>query len=156
MEYIIIDNQNYLSKTQKSKIRSMLRDGLNKKEILEKIHYEDSTKRYKDYILEKINERQMKVVFHTKDHHDELKERLKHKIQNKEILRNNNYKDDSWKMYYQLIQHPTIQALPNESIKNAIPTPDQIKQQKDVYKMINKMNPNPMIKKYIDLCLENC
>jgi hypothetical protein len=45
-------------------------------------------------------------------------------------------------------------SQPQPPIKKALPNPDEIKKQKDVYRMINAVNPNPILKNYIAECLK--
>ena len=154
MDYEIFDPMNLLSKTQKTKIRRLLREGADKNVILENIHYRDDIS-YKDLRIEKLNEKTSKIFFLTTDPKDELKQRLRFKLKNASVVRSNQYKDECWKLYHQILQHPSIRPLPNESLVKALPNPDQIREKKDVYRMMNQMNPNPLIKDYIEKCLQD-
>lgn len=154
MNYEIDDPLDLLSKTQKSKIRKMLNDNIDKKRILSSIYYQDEKLHYKDIHIEKVNDQLIKVHFSLKDPKEELRQKLRFKLQNASQLRSNMYKDECWKLYYQILNHPNIRSIPNESLIKAVPNPDQIREQKDTYRMINQMNPNPLIKEYIEKCLQ--
>lgn len=154
MNIHIEDPNQWLTKTQKMKIRAMYRDKKDKKEILDHIHYTQE-KKYHDFVEKKKEENSQDIYlcFTETSEKDKLKQKLHMKLKNKEIERNNQYKDEAWKKYHEILNHPSIRCLPDETIEKGIPNPDQIKSQKDVYRMINKMNPNPFIKSYIDECL---
>lgn len=153
MEIEIEDNKKWLTKNQRQKIKNLYKQGVDKQEILEKIHYENENQKYKDYQEEKINENKIKLKFTDISQRDLLLHRLQYKLKNKETLRNNNYKDDAWKEYYQILNHPLIKSIPEDTIKKGIPNPDEIRKQADTFRIVNKSNPNPLIKNYIDTCL---
>jgi hypothetical protein len=161
MEIEIKDPCAWLSKNQKAKIRESFKDGKPAEEIIDQIHYEDPGKgKYKTFKEEKISDTKSVLVFSdqldSKDNveNEVLREKLKNRLEEKEMSRRGG-KNEAWKMYHDIIAHPSIRSLPDETIKNAIPNPDEVKSKRDIYHMINKVNPNPMIKKYIQLCMES-
>lgn len=162
MEIEIKDPNTWLSKNQKAKIRASFKEGKPAQEIIEHIHYEHPGKgKYKTFKEEKISDTKSVLVFSdqsdSKDNveNEVLREKLKNRLQEKEKTRCGTFKNEAWKMYHDIIAHPSIRSLPDETIKNAIPNPDEVKSKRDIYHMINKVNPNPMIKKYIQLCMES-
>jgi hypothetical protein len=153
MDIEIVDPLQKLSKNQKTKIRSSYKDGKELSEILEKIHYLEDGFRYSEINVETISDNKVRLIFQEKSNLEKLRMKLREKIQNKYVQRNNCYKNDAWKMYYQILEHPSIRSLPDETIKKAIPTPDDVKKNADSYRMMNSMNPNPMLKQYFETCL---
>jgi len=159
MEIEIKDPNAWLSKNQKAKIRESFKEGKPAQEIIESIHYEDPGKgKYKTFKEEKISDSKSALVFSDQSdqevENEVLREKLKNRLQEKEMSRCGG-KNEAWKMYHDIIAHPSIRSLPDETIKNAIPNPDEVKSKRDIYHMINKVNPNPMIKKYIQVCMES-
>lgn len=146
----IIDPDNKLSKTQKSKIRAMIQNNDPKTKILDAIHYDSNTIPYKDFEIENDTNR---IVFSNIDPRTELSKKLKNRLHHYEMTRNNNFKNDAWKMYYQVLQHPMIRKLPDESLKQLVADPDTIKAEANHYKSILNMIPIPLIKNYIHFCL---
>jgi len=155
MNVSIDDPLHLLSQNQKNKIKTSFKQGKSKTEILDHISYsETNDKRYKDFIV--IDKEDYKCLsFLEKSVRDDMKEKLNKKLQTQKLERCNQYKNEAWKMYYELLKHPNIKCLPDETIQRAIPNPDEIKKQSDTYRMINKVNPNPLIKNYINACLQN-
>lgn len=152
----IIDSEQLLTKSQKLKIKQWIKEHKSDDYILKNIHYEQSNgKKYNEMLTEEIQRddtiiKKIKFQYNTNKIRKELKERIK----NKAMLRT--HTEGVWKMYYQIINHPTISSLPHDTVKKAIPNPDEVKKQKDTYRMINGVNPNPMIKNYINECLKEC
>ena len=154
MEIQIEDPLSLLSKTQKSKIRAMHRDGATPDRIVASIHYRDGEeKRYKEVVEEKESDQKTRLVFSETSRHDVLRERLRNRLHEAGMGRTNSYKDDAWRKYYRLLQHPMIRSLPEETVKKALPNPDEIRKSADTYRMINGMNPNAFHKEYIQECL---
>ena len=158
----IIDPSNKISKSQKIKIKTLYKEGKTVIDILSKVHYTDENFKYDDLEEEKVSENYTKLKFIVGDRKDdtssereELRQKLKSKLQNRSTIRTATYKNDAWKMYYQVINHPTIKSLPDETIKKAIPNPDDVKKNADAYRMMNAVNPNPMLKEYFEECLKN-
>jgi len=151
MDIQIVDSLEKLSKNQKSKIRAMYNEGKEKKEILDIIHYVDTNFRYKDFVEEKISEKAVKLTFQQNDNLDELRAKLRAKLQKKSTNRCNLYKNEAWKMYEQLVDQSKERIAENAS--STIPNPDQVKQNAEMYKMMMQTMPNPVLKKYFDLCL---
>ena len=151
MDIQIVDPVEKLSKNQKSKIRAQYNEGKEKKEILDNIHYTDTEFRYRDFVEEKISEKAVKLTFQQNDNLEELRARLRAKLQKKSTNRCNLYKNEAWKMYEQLVEQSKQRIAENAS--NTIPNPDQVKQNAEMYKMMIQNMPNPILKKYFDLCL---
>ena len=153
MEIHINDPEEKISKTQKQKVRQMFKNNVSKDEILNSIYYSDNKMPYKDFKEIKESESKITLDFVNYTQRDELKQKLKNKLTIKTSERTNDYKNDAWKMYYQLLRHPSVQQMSNDTVKKMIPNPDEIKKQAELYRMINQQNPVPMIKNYIDTCL---
>jgi len=154
MEIEIRDPLSLLSKTQKAKIRAMHRDGTVPEKILASVHYRDGEeKRYKEVAVEREGDHKIRLVFSETSRHDVLRERLRGRLREAGLGRTNSYKDEAWRKYYRLLQHPMIRSLPEETVKKALPNPDEIRKSADTYRMINGMNPNAFIKEYIQECL---
>lgn len=151
MDIHIVDPLEKLSKNQKSKIRGLYNEGKEKNEILETIHYVDTNFRYKNFVEEKISEKAVKLTFQQNDNLEELRAKLRAKLQKKSTNRCNLYKNEAWKMYEQLVQQSMERLAENAS--KTIPNPDQVKQNAEMYKMMLQNIPNPVLKKYFDLCL---
>jgi len=160
MNIEILDPLNKISKSQKIKIKTLYKEGKTVFDILSKVHYTDENFKYGDLEEEKVSENYIKLKFIVGDQKDpvsereELRQKLKSKLQNRSTIRTATYKNDAWKMYYQVINHPTIKSLPDETIKKAIPNPDDVKKNADAYRMMNAVNPNPMLKEYFEECLK--
>ena len=164
MNIEILDPLNKISKSQKQKIKTMYKDEKSVTEILTKVHYTEENFKYDQLEEEKVSENYIKLKFIVGDRsepkdpvseREELRQKLKSKLQNRSTIRTATYKNDAWKMYYQVINHPTIKSLPDETIKKAIPNPDDVKKNADAYRMMNAVNPNPMLKEYFEECLKN-
>jgi hypothetical protein len=161
MNIEILDPLNKISKSQKIKIKALYKEGKTVSDILYKVHYTDENFKYGDLEEEKVSENYIKLKFIVGDQKDpvsereELRQKLKSKLQNRSTIRTATYKNDAWKMYYQVINHPTIKSLPDETNKKAIPNPDDVKKNADAYRMMNAVNPNPMLKEYFEECLKN-
>jgi 23S rRNA maturation-related 3'-5' exoribonuclease YhaM len=151
MDIHIVDPLEKLSKNQKSKIRALYNEGKEKNEILDTIHYVDTNFRYKDFVEEKISEKAVKLTFQQSDNLEELRAKLRAKLQKKSTNRCNLYKNDAWKMYEQLVEQSKQRVADNAG--NTIPNPDQVKQSAEMYKIMLQNMPNPVLKKYFDLCL---
>lgn len=165
MDILIIDPENKLSAPQKKKIRVSFREkGIVeqnewKRQILLSIYYPEGITPYKDvnvtevknnsYMLSFVNQEPLSV----QPSREDLRKKLREKLRNDFIERNNSYQDDAWKMYQTLLKHPAIQALPKETLQKALPTPDDIRKNANAYQTINENNPNPVLKKYFNSCL---
>jgi hypothetical protein len=155
MEIEIEDPLNLISKTQRVKVKSLYKERVPLEKILESLHYQEDNpdKRYREIVEQRENDQKVKLIFGETSHHDRLKLKLKNKLHHAEMDRSNQFKDEAWKKYYQLLKHPMIRSLPDETISKALPNPDEIRKQADTYRMINKVNPNQFIKDYIQECL---
>ena len=149
----IVDPENKLSKTQKSKIRAMIKNNESKSKIIDSIYYEDNAIRYKDFEIEDISENTKRIVFSNKDQREELSKKLKDRLHQYKTTRKNRYKSDAWRMYYKVLQHPIIKKLPEESVKTLVPNPDKIRTEAEQYRSTIDMIPIPLIKDYINTCL---
>jgi len=148
----IIDTLQLLSKNQKEKIKQWVKEGKSSAFILENIHYSPEMTDSKYNNME-LKEEETKIICILKYDRSHLHRALKEKIKYQSKCRTSTLSPE-WKLYHQLLQHPSIQALPDETIKKALPNPDEIKQKKDIYRMINQVNPNPLLKNYISECLK--
>jgi hypothetical protein len=148
----IIDSLQILTKSQKLKIKQNVKMNQSKDSILQQIVYDNSVE--KKYNEIEYKEEKDKVICILKYDNTHLKKALQNKLKFKRDTRTQTV-SPLWKMYYQILNHPTIAALPDETIKKAIPNPDEVKKQKDIYRMINGVNPNPIIKNYIMECLKD-
>lgn len=155
MEIEIVDPLKKLSKNQKQKIKGSFKDGKTIQDILNQIHYTEETFRYKDLRVENVSEKLTRLTFKETSHLEDLRNKLRNKLQNQSTVRNNAFKNDAWKMYHQVMEHPAIRCLPDDTIKKAIPNPDDVKKNADSYRMMNAVNPNPMLKQYFELCLSS-
>jgi len=160
IEIQIDDQYNWLTKSQKMKIRNSFRQGKTKDEILKSIHYMNHDERYNDYSQSNINDKKILLKFNVVSDKDQnrkqLLERLRSKINHKTSTRNKikeNQKSDSWKLYNEILNHPGVKNLSPDIIQKMLPNPDEIQKNPELYRSINENNPNPLIKKYIHLCL---
>ena len=159
-EVCIVDSENRLSKAQKSRIKTLYKEGTSLDEILDKIHYQEGIKkRYHGIKKVEKAENSISLEFYddesgTGNEKEDLKKRLHDKLVAKEMKRSQNYKNEAWRMYYQMLEHPMIKSLPDQTIKLAVPTPDGVKEKADHYRRINKLNPNAIIQQYIQTCLD--
>lgn len=161
IEIEIEDQYKWLTKSQKIKIRSFFRQGRTKEEILKSIHYVNPDNRYDDFSQSNINDTKILLKFIVSDKDEnrkQLLERLRSKINHKTSIRHRikeREKSDSWKLYHEILNHPGIKNLSSEIIQKMLPNPDEIQKNPELYRSINENNPNPLIKKYIDLCLSS-
>jgi len=158
IEIEIDDSQHWLSKTQKTKIRNMLKAGKTKEEILENIHYQNTFEKYHDFTKSTISDYKIKITFSRLSEKEckrrELSSRLRAKQHEQKSARLRHCEEDAaWKMYHRIMNHAGIKHVPQDQIRKMIPTPDDVKKNAELYRTLNEKNPNPMIKKYIHLCL---
>jgi hypothetical protein len=154
MEVEVVDPNAWLTKTQKMKIKTLYKENKTKDEILSKVHYQEEYQKYRDLQIEKEGEKKVKLLFSEIDPREELKNKLKMKLGQKMVLRANNYKNEAWKQYYDLLRNPVMNKLPPDTLKKVLPNPTDVKQNAEMYEMMNKNNPNPVLKKYFQTCLE--
>uniref|UniRef100_A0A6C0K575 Uncharacterized protein n=1 Tax=viral metagenome TaxID=1070528 RepID=A0A6C0K575_9ZZZZ len=177
MEILIVDPENKLSLPQKKKIRVSFREfcekGVQQEEEEEKwkqtmlttIYYPEGVIPYKDikvvevktnsYMLSFTDQAQPSSVQSqtSTSSRDELRQKLRDKLRNRHIERNNTYKDESWRLYHTLLKHPAIRNLPDETVRKALPNPDEVRKNAELYRTMNEANPNPMLKEYFNACL---
>lgn len=148
MNIIIEDPLNSVSKTQRKKIRQMVmkvwdideqerfHDDVDR--ILENIHYEDDTKKYNVCKFDYTDHNKRLVLYFDKvhiqtkeDRRKELLEKLHSKLKVKKHAT-----DPQWQMYEKL------KSRMPEANKNMIPTPDQVKNNLEMYRTMMTMIPN--------------
>jgi len=154
MGYQLIDSENLLSKNQKLKIKTILQkydehDNLEnfiKNNILPNIYYEDETKKYNHFEIEKQNDELYVIKFLIlSNKNNDKKKNLKQRLHMQKLIRQNSSdpKVKMWKQYYDI----------SKRVKMALPNPDMIQAQQSQYtELIDKM-PNSIIKKYFISCL---
>jgi len=149
----IVDTKQILTKSQKQKIKQWIKDNKTNEFVLQNIHYLPNIEiKYNHIKIEEItscNKKKIILEYSTKPLQNLLHQKIKTKTMNRKSVQ----KSPCWKLYYKILDHPTIRSLPYETIEKAIPNPDQVKEKRDVYRMINGVNPNPIIKNYIQECL---
>jgi hypothetical protein len=175
MEILIIDPESKLSAPQKKKIRVSFREFCEKsiqqedeqekwkQTMLTTIYYPEGVVPYKEikvvevktnsYMLSFTDQAQPSSVQTSISSRDELRQKLRDKLRNRHLERSNTYKDESWRLYHTLLKHPAIRNLPDETVRKALPNPDEVRNNADIYRTMNETNPNPILKEYFNACL---
>lgn len=138
----IIDPKGWLTKRQRQKIRQSVEgQGFQKEKILQVIQYRENEGPYRDCEM-----RENTLCFSETDPRREAREKLLTKLRLARGSRRH-HALDSWKKYYQLSNHPSLQGV-------AIPNPKDVVKNKDAFEAIRNMDRTGWMKGYIDLCLE--
>jgi len=179
MDILIVDPGNKLSVPQKKKIRAFYREDPfhneaveMKENMLNAIFYPEGVVPYKDVQIVEVKANNVMLSFSDQKSHDsmsstassstssklsprdQLRQKLRDKLRNRTLQRSNSYKDEAWRLYHTLLNHPAIRSLPDETIRKALPNPDDVRKNADAYRMMNAVNPNPALKEYFNACLE--
>ena len=136
----IIDEKNWLSKRQRTKIREFLTDHeFNKSKILDMIEYRIDEGKYTNVFLENN-----KIIFSTIDR-NALRKKLRDKINN---MKGNRaiITSEAWKKYYQLTNISQLRGI-------KIPDPNEVIKNKEQFEMVKNMDKTGWFKQYIECCL---
>lgn len=158
----INDNLNLLSKSQKTKIKSWLKENeFDEEKLLENIFFPPSVKNKYNRVYKIWDDKekiyQIQLVY-------EIPKRdiLRKKLREKQKQLRNGYRPAPsesgsnkklWDMYEQLKSIPQIRAIPANVLDVALPSPDRIKENKSMYESYLAQIPNSAIKDYFELCL---
>jgi hypothetical protein len=169
MDILIVDPASKLSAPQKKKIRALYRDNFSctdiNEKILHNIFYPEGVAPYKNVQIVEVKANNVMLSFSDQTSvnslesstspRDKLRQKLRDKLRNRTLQRSNSYKDEAWRLYHTLLNHPAIRSLPDETIRKALPNPDDVRKNADAYRMMNNVNPNPALKEYFNTCLDS-
>jgi hypothetical protein len=168
--FVVDDPETWLSKSQKEKVKAWFRDNYREdhndyKEVLDRIHYREPTHKYKGVTVEHNTENNIcRVLLTTKGNNDveapvsteNLRERLRAKLRQKSTTRASvQTMGEDWKMYQKLLQSPAVKMIPAERLDLVLPNPDGVRKQRIEYEQFQKVCPDPTLKEYFELCLQN-
>ena len=160
----INDNMNLLSKNQKAKIKSWLKENdFEEEKLLKIIFFQPSVKNKYNRVYKIWDEKeklyQIQFVYEIPK-----REVLKMKLREKQQQLRNGYRPAPtenrvnkklWEVYEQLKSIPQIRAIPANVLDVALPNPDKIQENKPMYENYLAQIPNSAIKDYFKLCLAN-
>ena len=160
----INDNLNLLSKNQKTKIKSWLKENdFDEQKLLSTIFFAPSVKNKYNRVYKMWDEKeklyQIQFVYEIP-----RREILKKKLREKQQQLRNGYRPAPsenrsnkklWEVYEHLKSIPQIRAIPANVLDVALPNPDKIQENKAMYESYLAQIPNSAIKDYFKQCLAN-
>ena len=166
--FVVDDPENWLSKSQKEKVKLWFREHFtidrdDYSDVLDRIHYREPTHKYKGVTVRKVenNEDLYRVAFSTtppvdtvstENLRDRLRAKLRQKVSGRTSLQT---MGEDWKMYQKLLQSPAVKMIPAERLDLVLPNPDGERKQRSEYEQFQKVCPDPTLKEYFELCLQN-
>lgn len=169
--FVVDDPENWLSKSQKEKVKAWFRENYREdhndyRDVLDRIHYREPADKYKGVTVTKAenNEDLCRVLFSAKGDNnvdtpvstENLRERLRAKLRQKSTTRASvQTMGEDWKMYHKLLQSPAVKMIPAERLDLVLPNPDGVRKQRSEYEQFQKVCPDPTLQEYFSLCLQN-
>lgn len=163
--FIIKDSFENLSKSKKTKIKQWCKknllslndfDEFKKQHVLSMVNsnIENKNELYNHVSLSYNNETDINTLLVDKQisQRDLLKKKIleKQKERGKKI---NSSIDKRWELYKKIKDMPQMKNIPENVIDVALPNPDQIKENEELYKKNLSQIPNSILKEYFTLCL---
>lgn len=164
--FIIKDSFDNVSKTKKGKVKQWCRENLTSANDL------DETK--KEYILSMINntiDSKNKQYNHINIHYDEKEKlnilSLEKQLSQRELFKRNLLEkqknrgktissvDKRWELYEKIKSMPQMKNIPSNIMNIALPNPDQIKENPEIYKKNLPQIPHSILKDYFTMCLNS-
>ena len=147
MNIFVHDPKNWISKTQKQKLKEYCRnrsEPIDPKDVLNSVHYQNEKERYNRVVIDS-DDQNLHLRFEYVDYHD----RLRRAIRDKKMIRVVQ-QDERWKLYFDLKHRlGKHSALPEQ----AFPDPDDIQKNSTVYRNLLDKIPHSPLKRYLEICL---
>jgi hypothetical protein len=147
MNIFVHDPHNWISKTQKQKLKEFCRARtmpIEPKDVLDSVHYQNEKERYNRVTIDSDDEN-LHLRFTYVDYHDKLRRAIRDKKMTRVVQQ-----DERWRLYFELKQRLGKQHILPEQ---AFPDPDDIQKNPSMYRDLLDKIPNSPIRRYLEICL---